>query len=577
MVQVSRERKALLCQNRNVPERSAQFAIVAAFAVLAFLFLAPGYIRPDSVAVYSYLRSAVCDGDLAFFNEWASAGMVRNGITFFAEVTPAGALANHWWIGTSLLSAPSYLAARLFNGPSDGFTGIYGVVLAMTNVGFAAATMLIAWSFIRKKAAVPLIATILGTPFFWYAFVFPLGTHMAGAFAIGLVFIALFGPAKSRPPHEAVAGLAVGLATGLAIIVRLQHFVIIPAVVYVAWQQRRQLQWWLAAIGGGALAIACQAVAWTAIYGTPLGPLTRGASLAGTTWMPFRNIALMQVLFSSYHGLFIWAPVVFLALFGWVSAARSFDAERSMIAVASLLMFGGEWIANGTFDRYFWGGMSFGPRRFVDLALPIAIGLAYFASAISSRTAYALMIACSAWTVGLMAAAEAHAISLARFVTGGDLLHAVTSPETWHRLGAIDLHSPITNPLLAKQALIALLIVAALGLIASFLGARTAMIGMACALVVVIVVSVRTAPRACASAAALHIDIARSRHFGPLIDERGLLIDELAWKQARGDEEGADETIGELRQIDAVLRLRSSSGPPSQPGAAPSSPAPAPR
>ena len=36
-----------------------------------------------------------------------------------------------------------------------------------------------------------ILAAIIGTPFFWYAFVFPLGTHMAGAFAIALVFVAL--------------------------------------------------------------------------------------------------------------------------------------------------------------------------------------------------------------------------------------------------------------------------------------------------------------------------------------------------------------------------------------------------
>lgn len=558
MVQATRKCKSTLCHNRNVPERSARFAIVAAFAVLAFLFLAPGYIRPDSVAVYSYLRSAVIDGDFAFFNEWASAGLVRNGVTLFSEVTPSGALANHWWIGTSILSAPSYLLARIFHGPPDGFSGIYGVVLAMTNVGFAAWTMLIAFSFIKQKSSIPILATLLGTPFFWYAFVFPLGTHMAGALAIALVFVALF---------RSDSGAAAGLATGLAIIVRLQHFVIIPAVLYVAWQQRRRLEWWLAAIGGGALAIACQAAAWLAIYGTPLGPITRGATLAGTTWMPFKNIALMPVLFSSYHGLFTWSPVVFLALFGWISAARSFEAERSMIAVASLLMFAGEWIANGTFDRYFWGGMSFGPRRFVDLALPIAIGLAYFATAVSSRVAYALMIALSLWSVGLMAAAYAHTISLARFVTGADLVHAVTAAETWHRLGAIDLHSPITSALLAKQAFIALLIVVAIGIVASMLNARALTVGMAIALAVVIVVSVRTPSRARASAQALHVNVEASKRVGPLIDERGLLMDELSWRPS-------NETVLELQQIDAVLRQQSSSAPPSRSGAAPSSPAP---
>ena len=36
-------------------------------------------------------------------------------------------------------------------------------------------------------------------------------------------------------------------------------------------------------------------------------------------------------------------------------------------------MFVGEWIANGTLDRYFWGGMSFGGRRFVDVTKPAGL------------------------------------------------------------------------------------------------------------------------------------------------------------------------------------------------------------
>jgi hypothetical protein len=585
-----------LCHNPFVrPEWKARVAIGAAFVAAAFLFLAPGYIRPDSVAVFSYLRSAVFDGDFSFFNEWASAGMVRSGVTLFAEVTPAGALANHWWIGTSILSAPAYLAARLLGGAPDGFSALFGMTLAMMNVAFALFAMLIAWSLLcgagnpagarrrdprrHTEAVLGIVAVVLGTPFFWYTFIFPLGTHMAGALATALVFVALFRNEKS-------SGLAVGLATGLAIIVRLQHFVIIPAVIYVAWRQRREIGWWLAAIAGGALAIACQAVAWLAIYGTPLGPLTRGATLAGTTWMPFRNIALGSVLFSSYHGVLWWSPVIFLAILGWISAMRSFDARRSTIAVTSLLMFAGEWIANGTFDRYFWGGMSFGPRRFVDLAVPIALGIAWFGETISSRIASAIVIALTLWSVALMAAAQAHTLSLARYVSGADIVHAVTAPDTWQRLTAIQWHSPVTNGMVLKQAVIALAIVGVLALIAAMLRGRVAVLastlGMAIALVIVILISARTPSAARASAQRLHIDVAASSRIGPLLDERGLLIDELAWKRARGDGDGAMETIGELRQIDAVLNSfaatpRSSSASPSRSGAAPSSPAPAPR
>jgi hypothetical protein len=534
-------------------ERNARPAIVAAFVVLAFLFLAPGYVRPDSVAVVAYLRSAVLDVDFAFFNEWAGTGLVRGGVTMFTEVTPVGALANHWGIGTSILSAPPYLAAYLIGGPPDGFFDLYAAVLAWTNVVFAAWALAIAAGFLSRHAGLAIAATLFGTPLFFQTFLFPLGsTHVAGALAIGLVFGALFHDRDG----DALAGLAAGLATGFAIAARLQHVVIVPAVAYVAVRQRRSLRWWLAAIAGGAIPLACQAVAWQAIYGTPLGPLVLGARLEGTTWVPFRNFALFTVLFSSYHGLFSWSPVVALAIVGWIFAARSPDARRRLIAAAALLMFCGEWIANGTLDRFFWCGMSFGARRFIDLAAPIAIGIAWFASSIPTAAATTIVAGCSLWSVGLMVAAETKAISLARYVSGADLLRAVFSAQTWAHLRDVDWHSPVTNGAFAVQSLLALLILGVLAIVAAVLRPRAiaAMVAACAALVVVIVAAVRTPERARQSAQRLHINVAASLQAGPLIDERTLLIDELAWARARGDRERVAGTTNELRAIDARLR-----------------------
>src|SRR3981081_2388634 len=107
--------------------RSATLIIAAAHVLCGIVFLSPGYVRPDSIAIYAYLRSAVFDRDFAFFDEWASAGLIRNGLTLFSEGPPTGALANHWWIGTSILSAPPYLIARLIGGPADGFGGLYAI------------------------------------------------------------------------------------------------------------------------------------------------------------------------------------------------------------------------------------------------------------------------------------------------------------------------------------------------------------------------------------------------------------------------------------------------------------------
>jgi hypothetical protein len=526
--------------------RSAPLVIVVAFVVCGFVFLAPGYVRPDSIATFAYLRSAVFDHDFAFFNEWASAGLVRNGLTMFKEVTPAGTLANNWGIGTSILSAPPYLIARWIGGPADGFGGIYGVVLAWTNVAFAIAAMCIAWMFMIRDvsprvAAMSLIAATIGTPIFWQIFLFPLGTHVAGALAIGLVLMALFSDRES--------GLAVGLAVGLAIAVRVQHGVIIPAVIAVAIRQRHRMRWWLEALLGGAIPILCQAVAWWAIYGSPLGPIAGGGNLGGSTWTPFQSIALWSVLASSYHGLLTWSPVVILSIAGWILSLGSFDNRRQNVALACLLMFIGEWIANGTFDRYFWGGMSFGARRFADLAVPFAIGIAWCASAISARLVAIAAALASLWTAALMVAAHAGTLSVARYVSAADLMHAVFSPETWMKAARSPIH---TAPL--PQSLIAIAIVGALALIATRMTPIVSAIAMSLALAVVIFCGIQTPRHASESAARLHIDMVASRRFGPLLDQRGLLSDELAWERATGRAEQAAKTENALRAVNALLQ-----------------------
>ena len=61
--------------------KRAALILVGIHLVAGFLFLSPSYIRPDSVAVHSWLRSMVVDGDLLFYDEWAGFRML--------EVAPA--------------------------------------------------------------------------------------------------------------------------------------------------------------------------------------------------------------------------------------------------------------------------------------------------------------------------------------------------------------------------------------------------------------------------------------------------------------------------------------------------------
>src|SRR5437763_602189 len=130
--------------------------IFAAHELFGLLLLTPAYIRPDSVATYAYARSMIDDGDLSFFNEWSAFGMVRNGVTFFSEVTPAGTLSNHWWLGTSMLAAPFYtLGLRLADD---------GSLFAWASVLFVAVALWIACTFIESQKVLALLAASLGTP-----------------------------------------------------------------------------------------------------------------------------------------------------------------------------------------------------------------------------------------------------------------------------------------------------------------------------------------------------------------------------------------------------------------------------
>jgi len=489
--------------------------IFAAHALLGLVVLSPAFIRPDSVAVYAYAQSMVRDGDLSFFNEWSSFGMIRDGVTYFSEVTRTGALANHWWIGTSMLSLPFYIEGLRFADE--------GSIFAWCSVLFSAAALCIACMFITSQRTLALIATSLGTPLFWYTFRFPLGTHAAGALSVALIFAALF---------RSDRGTATGLAMALAIVTRLQHVVLLPAVVVVGIVQRRPRKWWLSAIGAGALPIAAQAIAWYAIYGTPFGPVTGGANLQGVTWMPFQNIALIDVLFSSYHGLITWSPVAVVAIIGWCLA----PTRDRHLALACILMFLGEWIANGTFDRYFWGGMSFGGRRFVDLAVPFALGIAWFAQRIQTWIAVVILTPLVAWSIALMVAAHAGTLSLSRYVSGADLFHAVTSVRT-----LAPLHGSDWRALVLVGVLAALL----------YQLRRLAIIYAAMFVAAVAACAFRT-PAANAQWRD-KIDMRRSMRIGPLVDERRLLSDEVDWARATGDPQRAAATSREIAAIDRLL------------------------
>ena len=81
--------------------------------------------------------------------------------------------------------------------------------------------------------------------------------------------------------------------------------------------------------------------------------------------------ALMSVLFSDWHGLFTWTPLVAVAIAGMVRLSRR-HPDICLAAGAFLVL---SWYVNAAVADW-WAGEAFGARRFVSCFAVFVFGLA---------------------------------------------------------------------------------------------------------------------------------------------------------------------------------------------------------
>lgn len=547
-------------ERTSPPAARRAFGAAAAALVVAHLLaatlLTPGYIVPDSLGTFAWLRSFVWSGDFLLFDEWAGFRLVRGGITLFKEIAPTGALANHWGVGASLLSAPAYLAAHAASAArpdANGFSGLYALALGWTAILFGIAASLAALAALRdtgvreRTAAASILLTLVGTPMLWYEVRFPLGTHLAGLFCVAMLVLAL----ARLAPRASLGDVLAGALLGLAIVTRIQHVMLAPAVALHLARSGDPARRFLRAALGAALPLAIQAVAWSAVYGHPFGPLVSGAAPLGGTWMAFGANALGESLLSSYHGLLPWAPIFALGIAGWVLEVR-----RERLAATLLLMFAAEWIANGLFDRYFWGGMAFGPRRFVDLAVPVMVGVGWLLRR-ASAAGWIAAGAAAAWSALLFIAASSRTLDLAGDVRGADLVGAVAAIPWGAVPGALWGGTALVRaPALFFGGAAIALLVGGLGVLIAGSRARAAIalgLLLAAGLGASLAAFGPTRSGARRELARYRIDVPAARVAGPMLDARVLFLDELAFRRNRGRLEEARETEALVRRIDRAL------------------------
>lgn len=412
----------VLSSTLSLPERAPGRTIATIGLVLALVYTAAlvwlpradgRLIAGDAVHYYVYLRSAVFDRDLHFLNDYVGlatgipdAG--HDGPEWLSERTPTGHIRNVMSVGPALAWAPLFLAVTLgawagrlagFDWPLDGLwwpfqaSVSYSGIMAATLAAYV--TFLLCARVASRRAAIWATLTLwLGSHAIYYSLVAPQYSHAVSMLVSSLFFLHWL---RTLGHTSLTRFFVVGALGGLTALVRWQDVLVLAApTVEVAWalagEHGRAAPRGMVDGGGmkraprtaftqlmvcalGALVVfSPQLYAWQVIFGQPfLVP-------QGSGFMQWTTPALVEVLFSTFRGLFTWTPVVALGVLGLAVWARR--DRQSALAVWAVVLAG--WYANAAVLDW-WAGEAFGARRFLGDFPLFALGLAVLADRLGTR------------------------------------------------------------------------------------------------------------------------------------------------------------------------------------------------
>ena len=340
----------------------------------------------DALHHYVQLRSVVFDHDLHFRNEYIHLYRLRGGergTDWVYQDTPTGHVRNFMPVGPAILWAPAFLivAAATWLGhlvgwqyPLDGYGRLFQATAGLTGVAAAAVGVWLAFLsaselFSRRAASWAAIVLWLSSSAVYYSVISPTYSHAASLLATSLFWYVFV---RGRDSTTIGRYASLGALSGLAALMRWQDAIVlaVPALDVLARLGRRLNARQVAGRGLVCLAAALvafspQMFVWQTLYGTPL------SIPQGEDFMRWGTPALRAVLFSYWHGLFLWTPVVAVAVVGLVYLWR----RDRLVFGAALTFFVLSWYVNAAAADW-WAGEAFGSRRFVSCFAVFVLGLA---------------------------------------------------------------------------------------------------------------------------------------------------------------------------------------------------------
>lgn len=365
--------------------------ILAATGVLLLGLTFRPVVEGDGVGYYAYLHAVLVSHSLDFANEYSAAIAADTPVylPLLSTRTATGHLADFFPVGPAILSAPAYLLALGLRPSGEPqydplFVEAFGLASLLYGLIGLAICYRLAASIVggRRAALTGVLGATFATPMVFYMLYEPSYSHTFSVFCVSaFVYVWWTGPPKSSS-----GWFGLGLLGGLMAMTRFQDGLLIAIVL----TDVRRLGWpALLLVPGALLGFAPQLAIDQVQFGAWLPPRPPGQDLD-----PFHG-HYVEVLFSSYSGLFVWTPAAIFA------AAGFFLLQDRRIKVACALAFVLETVIIGSAQDS--GGAAFGARRFLDLIPFAVVGMAAVAARLGPRLDWPVVGALCAWNLTLVA------------------------------------------------------------------------------------------------------------------------------------------------------------------------------
>jgi hypothetical protein len=267
---------------------------------------------------------------------------------------------------------------------ADGYGYVYQAAVCLGSMVYGFLGMLLIFQTTRRlyprTALAASLLIWLATSFVYYLVVEPSMSHMCSLFAAALL---LFVWIRSRPITRIRDCLIIGLAGGLVGVVRQPDAVLLalPILDCLLCHARTSLKLKRVAaiLAGFLLVFWIQMAAWQVLYGSPYLSGYFYGSQQGFNWL---SPHLVEVLFSTEHGLFLWHPILLFAAAGFVYLARS-DRKLAALLAGGILLQAYLIAAWSSWTQ----ADAFGGRMFIATLPLFAVGLSAFLQWVSEKRA----------------------------------------------------------------------------------------------------------------------------------------------------------------------------------------------